>query len=527
MRKVLYVIAAATLLAAGFFVGMQLPEGGPAQPPPDRSGTPEVGPATEPLTAEPESAFSRREARPPLAEPPAGAVRGRATLSYGPRQIDEALDWLRANGLEVTGVIRELGIVQIRYDAESRQRLAAALGEDLAVGFDYPAELPRPVPVSSESGYLAVGERWKQLLKADALSTAGEGVTIAVIDQGDFSHPHLPKGAVDVRRRRGGSGDHGAQVASLLLAEGSPARDATILGWNAAGADGAPDTFAVAEAIVDAVAAGADVVNLSLGSYGDSPALAQAVALAQAHGVVIVAAAGNDNSGDPLYPAAYSAVFGTSATDGKPQRAAFSNRGASVSVAGPGVGVTVPGYDPETGDPANVLASGTSFAAPLFSASIAGVMTELGISAAEAATRLTETARDLGQPGHDPHLGAGLPDLARATRDPDEAIAALEFTSVYHQPPGPIGGGGVWLVIQNTGNVPLETIDILSQTEAGTNREHVLSLAPNESRGHWIALPNALPEGGLLVEGFATYHAQGEPGTRTAGVRTGLRAPGP
>ncbi|MEY3231528.1 MAG: hypothetical protein RL689_1617, partial [Planctomycetota bacterium] len=63
-----------------------------------------------------------------------------------------------------------------------------------------------------------------------------------------------------------------------------------------------------------------------------------------AAGVLIVAAAGNNNSGDPFFPASYPGVLSVAAVDSANNRAGFSNFGPNISVAAPGVGVlsTVP-----------------------------------------------------------------------------------------------------------------------------------------------------------------------------------------
>ena len=61
----------------------------------------------------------------------------------------------------------------------------------------------------------------------------------------------------------------------------------------------------VAEGLVYAVDNGAKVINLSLGGYDTSSTLLEAVDYAWNNGCVVVAAAGNDNTSLPAYPAAY------------------------------------------------------------------------------------------------------------------------------------------------------------------------------------------------------------------------------
>ena len=100
-----------------------------------------------------------------------------------------------------------------------------------------------------------------------------------------------------------------------------------------------------------AVAHGAKVVNNSYGGGGSDPAMAAAIDNARAHGVIFVAAAGNDgtnNDTSPVYPANYSAnnVVTVAATDRNDRLASFSNYGrTTVDLAAPGVSIlsTLPG----------------------------------------------------------------------------------------------------------------------------------------------------------------------------------------
>lgn len=79
-----------------------------------------------------------------------------------------------------------------------------------------------------------------------------------------------------------------------------------------------------------------DVINLSLGGLGPSTSLKQAVDAAWNSGKLIVAAAGNQNTDEPTYPAAYPNVIGVGAVDGGSVRASYSNVGQSVDVVAPG-----------------------------------------------------------------------------------------------------------------------------------------------------------------------------------------------
>src|SRR6202040_3975060 len=93
-----------------------------------------------------------------------------------------------------------------------------------------------------------------------------------------------------------------------------------------------------------------------------SAALDQAVAYANEKGVVLVAAAGNESTSAPVYPAALDGkVIGIASTTDWDQRSSFSNYGTTdVWIAAPGEYVisTFPGGT-------YASASGTSFSSPL------------------------------------------------------------------------------------------------------------------------------------------------------------------
>jgi subtilisin family serine protease len=128
------------------------------------------------------------------------------------------------------------------------------------------------------------------------------------------------------------------------------------------------------------------VINLSLGAYAedDQPPLALERALRRlGRDVVVVAAAGNNSSDRPFWPAAFKQVVAVAAVDttsGTPAPARFSNFGRWVDVCAPGVDLWstyVRGswqldraQSPESFE-GWASWSGTSFAAPVFAAAVA------------------------------------------------------------------------------------------------------------------------------------------------------------
>ncbi len=80
----------------------------------------------------------------------------------------------------------------------------------------------------------------------------------------------------------------------------------------------------------------ADVINMSLGGPSISSGLQSALTKAYDKGIIIVSAAGNSNSGIPMYPASLPGVVSVSAVDINKNRASYSNYGSKISLAAPG-----------------------------------------------------------------------------------------------------------------------------------------------------------------------------------------------
>ncbi len=171
-----------------------------------------------------------------------------------------------------------------------------------------------------------------------------------------------------------------------------------------------------------------EIINLSLGGPGFNQTVQNEVTAARNRGVTIFAAAGNENSGTPSFPAAYANVISVAAVDQNSARAPYSNFHASVDLCAPGGDTSVntnpgtgPGQDQYvdgvlstlvdegTGDPIFVFYQGTSMACP-HAAGLAALMkvVEPTLTPAEIELDLTSTATDLGTAGRDNFFGFGL-----------------------------------------------------------------------------------------------------------------------
>jgi hypothetical protein len=175
-----------------------------------------------------------------------------------------------------------------------------------------------------------------------------------------------------------------------------------------AAADATCTTETVARGLDLALTERARVVSVSLGGARD-PLVARLCAELARRDVLVVAAAGNGGPrGEPSHPAALAEVVAVAAVDGRTTLYAESTRGDYVDLAAPGVEVlsTAPGgrYLPITG---------TSAAAAHVAALAAmALQVQPRLRAAELARLLGETARDVGPPGRDGEVGAGLADAA-------------------------------------------------------------------------------------------------------------------
>jgi hypothetical protein len=95
-------------------------------------------------------------------------------------------------------------------------------------------------------------------------------------------------------------------------------------------------TFEVASGIALAMDSGAKVINLSLGSSGDSDFLHKIIQSGASQGIIFFAAAGNDGGTAPTYPAAYNEVLAVTARSRDGSFPAYANHGDFVDLATPG-----------------------------------------------------------------------------------------------------------------------------------------------------------------------------------------------
>ncbi|MNI01704.1 Thermitase [compost metagenome] len=253
------------------------------------------------------------------------------------------------------------------------------------------------------------------------LSKGSKEVIVAVVDTGvQANHPDL-KGqllagynAITNTSPPDDDVGHGTHVAGIIGALTNNEEGVAGISWynkilpvKALDNSGAGTTYSVAEGIIWAADNGAKVINLSLGNYADSQFLHDAIKYAYDRDVVVVSAAGNDNTERPGYPAAYPEVLAVAATSANGEKASFSNYGDYIDVAAPGESIasTYP-------DNQYAALSGTSMASPHVAA-LAGLVRSLNpaLTNKEVMALMTSNAVDLGEPGQDKYYGWGQVDI--------------------------------------------------------------------------------------------------------------------
>ncbi len=196
----------------------------------------------------------------------------------------------------------------------------------------------------------------------------------------------------------------------------------------------------------------ASVINMSLGGASRSDTVASAVAAAIDQGIVVVAAAGNDGSSMPMYPASLPGVISVSAVGADRQLTSYSNYGADIDIAAPGGDIDADFNRDGTPDgilstAGEVLAGsvvhnyaylqGTSMASPHVAGvvalmkSIYPAMTSGIFEAWLQAGRLTV---DLGSAGRDDAFGYGLIDAYKAVLEAKEAVEGNQQPLLYSNP---------------------------------------------------------------------------------------------
>lgn len=265
--------------------------------------------------------------------------------------------------------------------------------------------------------------------KAWALVNQKREVKVAVLDTGvDYTHVDLKNRVltnlgynfIDDSKNVMDDNGHGTHVSGIIAAEANNnqgitgiagTQDVKVIPIKVLDKNGEGESDKIAKGIIYAVDNGADIINLSFGTKGESEDIVSAIRYAKEKGVFVVVAAGNDNSNADLYTPAGDDedAYTVSAITPQYKKVSFSNYGSSIDVAAPGVKVisTVPG--------GYAAWDGTSMAAPIVSGVAALVKAENpDLTPDQIAEVLDSTATDILDKGEDLQSGYGVVDAYKA-----------------------------------------------------------------------------------------------------------------
>ena len=283
-----------------------------------------------------------------------------------------------------------------------------------------------PIPQNTQT--------WQNVRLESAQARAtnlGAGTVVAVIDTGiDVDHVAFQGALTEpatwwdfyagdaVPQEEGtlgtGGYGHGTNVAGIIL---QVAPRAKIMPLRVLGPDGSGDVSSIVSAINWAVARGAHVINLSLGTDTDAPAIKTALAAAASKNVLAVASVGNAARRTLTFPAQYGfdlpLMLSVASVDLTGAKSTFSNYGVQTEVVAPGENVYAPA-------PGNMMAAwtGTSQAAPIVSGGLAlalGQTTRKHVASLPGAVSHSATNSIYDRAANWPYggqLGSGQIDLA-------------------------------------------------------------------------------------------------------------------
>ena len=236
-----------------------------------------------------------------------------------------------------------------------------------------PVAYPAPLPIPDlEAKYYAPTSNLAPIAILDSgLSTSEMDFDKFVISSLDVMNPDMP--ITDTL----GHGTQMALIASGLVKPYGIGNENSetynpIIAIKAFDDNGYITDFNIMDSINFALQNNARVMSLSWGSETKSAFMEKAFEYASAKGLIIVASAGNEPTGNPVYPAAYSSVIGVGALGphGK-KNWVNSNYGSFVAFYAPGFANMPVGYN---GDPG--IYAGTSISAAYVAKSISSFLSQ-------------------------------------------------------------------------------------------------------------------------------------------------------
>ena len=346
-----------------------------------------------------------------------------------------------------------------------------------------------------------------------ALTTGSNSVVVAILDTGyEGSHPDLVAiPTVDPYNSRTGSSNvtdgygHGTHVAGTIAAQtnntigvAGMAPGITIMPVKVMDSNGNGYWSDFLEGLDWARTHDASVVNLSLGgtlTSSQAAAFQPTFDAAYEAGVLVIAAAGNNNRNEPFYPASFAHVVSVAATNNNDVKASFSNFGPAVDLAAPGVNIA----STYTGATYRQM-SGTSMATPHVVGLAAMIRSyHPAYTVDEVETAMEMNALDLGAAGRDDIFGYGRiqADVAVAWLAPDliaptaalasPANGATNVSELVHPSIGfsedVTGADALTISLATFGGTP---VDAAVSYDSATRRATITPVARLASRTRYV-----------------------------------------
>ena len=287
------------------------------------------------------------------------------------------LSQIRSIGGRTLGKIDATGLYRISFSPE--QNLEALLTtvaklESVASTEPHFAYIIRPPPLLANASLHAKS--------GSTTLTSSTSHSIAVLDSGlapdALSLPWIAAtyDAIQPYSQIQDPSGHGTQMAQLASGAVSPLGatndgqlTSPVIAIRVFDQNGVTSNFSIIQALNFAMANNAKVVSMSWGGSAKSEFLDQALQKANANNLILVAAAGNEATGEPIYPAAYENVIGVGALepDGTPWES---------SNFGPFVEVQASGFAPffKKGEETPMLFAGTSISTAYIAHTIASFL---------------------------------------------------------------------------------------------------------------------------------------------------------
>lgn len=428
--------------------------------------------------------------------------------------MKEAEVYAAAYGGELIDYRNGAALIRLSKARKVAQAVAASADEDILLPAAWPNYV-RYLFEETEDIYLNPGESryqyYHSMISSDAAWQAGYkggGVRVAVLDTGiKTGHEDVSAEAYDNGTQGNynfGTEDghgHGTHVAGIIGASNNNGKggsgvapEATLLSIKVINDSGsAGNSWSLLSGIDQAIEKNADIINMSIGGLGYNLLEEEAVERACQNGIAVFAAAGNESSSSPYYPAAYPGVFSVAALDKNAGRAWFSNYGSTVDYCAPGTDIWSTYY---TSAGAYAQMSGTSQATPIVAGAAAVLLSSDAMPKGLSGMVKVEALRKLMDQGamkvSASGVGKGYINLAKA----------LDLSTVQTAPNAP-----VFVIKSGTAFVD-ETADVTITAENGMQVYYTFSSKALTCKDGVFSTETVLYDGPVRIEGASKVTIQ-------------------